>query len=1570
MHAKPMLRTLGLGMLLVLLLAAGVSAQVNPAAALPSSSPEEPLAGAPAPLLPQANWSIEPVDAPRYFALMGDRSLALDAAGNPHIAYGGDALYYAWFDGTAWHTEVVDAAGGGFTSLVLDAAGHPHISYLYDDTVYYAYFDGTAWQKMVVDDSSYFYYYTTAIGLDSSGRSHVVYYEAIGNLRHAYYNGTAWQRETVESDLGEPWGTMGRLSLAIDGSDHLHVSYCDLTWDDLKYAYYDGSTWHRQTVDADGGPQTSLALDSAGRPRIAYTGEYDHLRYAAYDGSAWQIQELDTATTYDPALVLDAADHPHIARSRGVPASLYHTWFDGTGWNSESVEAEESSELYAALAIGADNRIQVSFRGMGGNLRYAVNDGSGWQIETVDVAGWTGRHNSLDLDSAGLPGISYCDVDLDRSSECQKLKYAHYDGTAWQIETIDQGLAGLYSSLAFDAAGHPHIGYCRQEPGTTDCAELRYAYSDGSSWITTTVDAGGNSASLALDSNGRPHIAYIRAGNVHHAWFDGTEWLSETVAMPGAELSLALDAEDHPAIVATGDNIALRYARWNGSAWQIETVDISVDLNMPSLALDAAGRPHLSIYNDMDGIDYIYYDGTTWHNEIVEARTGTRNSAIALDSAGQPHIVYSYAGILRYAYFDGVNWQTESVHRSGYMNAYCDLVLDADQLPHISLLDVSAGDLEYAYPAACVPLDQLDVSGPPQLPMNVAGLYSAGYTPPTATAAIVSWSNGTMGPTAAYSWTVPGDYTVVTTATNPCSRVTDTLDVHVFCEAPTAVEISGPASIEVGSEGSYAAAVLPVTASLPMTLAWDNGTVGPGAVYSWTVPGDYTVGVTATNLCGQAGGEYAVTVTPPPQPPCNPPQEADFAWNPITPTVGQVASFTATVGSTLTGWFSQTVDGLTPESYGGDLSLALDGLDRPHLCYYREGAGLIYAHLDGVEWLTETVDASGGGYIGAFCSLALDSSGRPHISYTANATKLRYASYDGLTWQIETIDTAFTEVIYTSLVLDAADLPHIAYDRAYLLTSILMYASYNGSSWSTTIVDPDTQPWVRGVSLRLAPNGLPHIVYTATPSTMRHAYWDGAAWQIEQLAAGTDASAAVDSAGTVHVAYRGNCPNCTLMYDGTVVDTVGGDWEAGSRASLALDDREYPHIAYYDAAQGDLEYAYWDGARWYTETVAGRGDVGMSPSLALASMQIPRIGYIDVDRGELQYAWLEKGATPPIAYAWDLGDGASAAGEVVQHGYSRPGVYTVVLTATNCTTATATAVHTVTVASSCDPVHDLLVYWVPLTPTAGQSVTLVAETMGTAPISYSWDLGDGAHAAGGMIQHSYGRPGVYTIAVTATNCATATATAVHTMTVASPCEPVHDAGFSWTPNAPYAGDPVDFTGTAGGASPISYTWGLGDGTFAVGESARHSYGRPGVYTVTLTATNCATATTTAVHTVTVAPSCDPVHDLLLSWAPLTPTAGQVVTLTAAASGTAPLTFTWDLGDGTYGHTSWPRPISLLLGPFASTVTHTFTTAGSYTATVTVTNACGEATTSAPVHVAALPRTSWEVYLPLVVRAGP
>jgi len=174
----------------------------------------------------------------------------------------------------------------------------------------------------------------------------------------------------------------------------------------------------------------------------------------------------------------------------------------------------------------------------------------------------------------------------------------------------------------------------------------------------------------------------------------------------------------------------------------------------------------------------------------------------------------------------------------------------------------------------------------------------------------------------------------------------------------------------------------------------------------------------------------------------------------------------------------------------------------------------------------------------------------------------------------------------------------------------------------------------------------------------------------------------------------------------------------------------------------------------------------------------------------------------------------------------------------------------------CEPLREVDFAWEPLTPTAGLPLTFTAQASGTLPITYTWNLGDGAPPVtilSPTLVYTYTLPGRYTVALTATNCATATVTATHVLTVVPPCEPLREVDFAWEPLTPTAGLPLTFTAQASGTLPITYTWNLGDGTFATGQTIAHTYMAEGIYTVTLTATNpCSIGRT--VHRLIVLPS--------------------------------------------------------------------------------------------------------------------
>ncbi len=317
--------------------------------------------------------------------------------------------------------------------------------------------------------------------------------------------------------------------------------------------------WHVETVDAAAKLEryTSLALDSLGRPHIAYPDmgpEFDgpDLKYAWHDGTSWHVETVlsgDWVGQYC-SLVLDAADRPHI--------SAYNY----------------------------------------GTLTYGWHDGANWHFETVDTNG--GYYTSLALDSLGRPHISYLG-NFGVPATNWDLKYAWHDGARWHVETVDaDGDVGFDSSLALDAFDRPHISHY-----DWTLQDLKYAWHDGTRWHNEVVDDQGHvETSLALDSAGHPHISYYASGSLKHAWHDGALWHTETVDSSGGRSnSLAFDTSDHPHIGYYGGG-HLMYARHDGTGWHIEMADSGWGGEYTSLALDESGQPHISY--EGPGLSYAY----------------------------------------------------------------------------------------------------------------------------------------------------------------------------------------------------------------------------------------------------------------------------------------------------------------------------------------------------------------------------------------------------------------------------------------------------------------------------------------------------------------------------------------------------------------------------------------------------------------------------------------------------------------------------------------------------------------------------------------------------------------------------------------------------------------------------------------------------------------------------------------------------------------------------------------------------------------------------------------------------
>ncbi|HSJ57985.1 MAG TPA: PKD domain-containing protein, partial [Anaerolineae bacterium] len=137
--------------------------------------------------------------------------------------------------------------------------------------------------------------------------------------------------------------------------------------------------------------------------------------------------------------------------------------------------------------------------------------------------------------------------------------------------------------------------------------------------------------------------------------------------------------------------------------------------------------------------------------------------------------------------------------------------------------------------------------------------------------------------------------------------------------------------------------------------------------------------------------------------------------------------------------------------------------------------------------------------------------------------------------------------------------------------------------------------------------------------------------------------------------------------------------------------------------------------------------------------------------------------TAPIAFAWDFGDGNTSDVEDPVHVYEAGGDYTVTLIVSNdCGEDTWTGEVTV-----CDPVSGLDFSWLPAMPAVNDEILFTATAMGTPPITFAWDFGDGTTGAGITATHAYTMAGDYVVTLTATNCdGTGSAVITDTVTVA------------------------------------------------------------------------------------------------------------------------------------------------------------------------------------------------------------
>jgi len=291
----------------------------------------------------------------------------------------------------------------------------------------------------------------------------------------------------------------------------------------------------------------------------------------------------------------------------------------------------------------------------------------------------------------------------------------------------------------------------------------------------------------------------------------------------------------------------------------------------------------------------------------------------------------------------------------------------------------------------------------------------------------------------------------------------------------------------------------------------------------------------------------------------------------------------------------------------------------------------------------------------------------------------------------------------------------------------------------------------------------------------------------------------------------------------------------------------------------------------------------------------------------------------PTSLTWEFGDGSTALGSNVSHAWDTAGSFTVTLTARN-EAGSDDVAKTVTVIPL-PPDPPTAAFTIASATVPVNSVINFTDTSTGDATAWQWVFGDGTSSVAQSPPHGYSTPGTYAVTLTASNAGGSDSVSKTIVVIDPPIA-------SFTSSA--AELLVSFTDTTVN-DPSEWDWDFGDGTVSSAQNPVKTFAAAGSYAVTLISSN--DAGTSAPFTVTVLVASTPAASFSVI------TGGLTAQLTDTSTD-APTAWLWDFGDSDTATVQSPS--------------HTYAAGGTYTVTLTVSNAAGSDTRSSPVTVALAP----------------
>jgi len=335
---------------------------------------------------------------------------------------------------------------------------------------------------------------------------------------------------------------------------------------------------------------------------------------SANGAANWNTRRVGNGIT-GGSLAIDSHGNPHLVDYNwsfgddGISYDMDYAVLMGTNWTTQIVDPLGGGGI---LALDSNNQPHIIYE-VGNDLKYAVLSGENWSIQTIDSS--SSRSYSMALDSNNNPHVVYSISHYNYSTNklTSDIRYAVFEGSKWNIQTIDSvnvTVGNTLPKIALDSNNNPYIIYLEtvqyryynknssNNPSLRENYNVKYAYAKDSIWsVQTMLSNCSGISNLVLDSIGKPSFSYLHENfaylpdygtlstnySVNYAYWNGYTWLTRTIAQQfiDSELGdtyLSLDSKGVPQVFFYEKMYqertlsGLMFAQWTGSSWNIQNL--------------------------------------------------------------------------------------------------------------------------------------------------------------------------------------------------------------------------------------------------------------------------------------------------------------------------------------------------------------------------------------------------------------------------------------------------------------------------------------------------------------------------------------------------------------------------------------------------------------------------------------------------------------------------------------------------------------------------------------------------------------------------------------------------------------------------------------------------------------------------------------------------------------------------------------------------------------------------------------------------------------------------------------